>query len=538
MVSGGGMMYLSDGIAAHPHLKAVCHHHEQAAAMAAVAYAKYKESIGVCYVTTGCGGTNAVTGLLGAWQDNTPCLFISGQAPTKETVRWSGLPLRQFGVQEADIIPVVESLTKYAIMVERPMEIALHLEKAVQLATTGRPGPVWLDIPLDVQNAEIDPDALMHYRGNAAVPAPGQDALGDVWEALSKAKRPVIVAGHGIRLAGAIRDLSLFAVKSDIPIVTPFLGADLLPSDYARFIGRIGNKGTTAGNLALKNADVVLAIGTRLSVSSIGYGYDGIDKAAKLIVVDIDPAEHGKNTVKINRFVHSDAKAFLIGINALPALSCPPAWGERCTEWKAKYPVFRPEQRDSTDGINVYHFLDCLSRAMHDDAVVVADAGSAFYATARALPIRSDQRLILSGGQAEMGNTLPAAIGVCYARDRKQVIGITGDGSLQMNIQELQTVVHNHLPIVLFVWNNGGYLSIRSTQRRYFGRFIGTDKTNGVSFPDLEAIAGAYGIEYLRIQDGRFMENDIVEALSHEDAIIVEVMCQPDQEIVPKENVE
>ena len=537
LVSGGGMMFLSDGIAKHPYLKAICNHHEQASAMAAVAYAKYKEDLGVAYVTSGCGGTNAITGLLNAWQDNIPCIFISGQVKTKETTRNSGLKLRQFGTQELDIISIVESITKYSVMVNDPSEIAYHLEKAVFLAKSGRPGPVWIDVPLDVQGAIIEEKKLKRFNPKEIrkkyKEIPTQEEIKKFINLLKKSKRPVIIGGQGIRLAKAIPEFKKFIEKYQIPVVAPYLGISNLPSNHKLFIGRIGNKGNRAGNFTVQNADLVISIGSRLSVNSIGYEYAKFAREAKVVVVDIDPEEHKKKTIKIDLFINSDAKEFLKIVNSKISLDTN-EWIKKCSKWKNKYPVCLPEYKKEEKGINLYYFVDSLSKKMKSDAVIVSDAGSAFYATSQAIQLKEKQRYITSGGQAEMGFTLPACIGVSIAKRRKEVLGITGDGSFQMNIQELQTIIHNKLPIKIFVWNNDGYLSIRATQSKFFeGRFIGTDKDSGVSFPSLEKISKAYGIKYFKISKSSKLEKDLEKILSFSGSVICEVMCLRDQKIVP-----
>ena len=535
MVSGGGVMFLTDGVAKHPGLRAVCNHHEQATAMAAVSYAKYREDLGVAYVTTGCGGTNALTGLLGGWQDNVSCLFISGQCKRKETIRNSGLRLRQFGVQEADIIAVVESLTKYAVMVNDPGKIAYHLDEAVHLARSGRPGPVWLDIPLDVQGALVDPEKLERFvpSGQETEAAPTDAELRHVGELLCGSKRPIIVAGQGIRLAKAIPSFRSFVEKHRIPVVASRLGIDLLPSDHPLFIGRIGTKGDRAGNFAVQNADLVLAVGSRFSVSSTGHEYDKFAREAKIVVVDVDPVEHRKNTVRIDRFIHADAGDFL-GKYRPPETPDTAAWVKRCLGWKAKWPVCLPEYAEAKGGINLYYFVDRISRKMRNDSVIVSDAGSSFYVVSQGVQVRDGQRYITSGGQADMGYTLPATIGISIARGGKEVLGVTGDGSFQMNIQELQTVVHYDLPVKIFVWNNDGYLSIRASQSKFFeGRFIGTDKTSGVSFPEVEKIANAYGIKYFRVEESAKLDGVLDEVLEYPQAVLCEVMCLRDQEVVP-----
>jgi len=537
MVSGGGMMFLSDSIAIHPHLEAVCTHHEQAAAMAAVSYAKYNQNIGVCYVTTGCGGTNAITGLLNGWQDNIPCLFVSGQSKRSQTIQNSGLKLRQFGVQEADIITIVRSLTKYAVMVDKPELIAYHLDKALFLARHGRPGPVWLDIPLDVQGADIDASSLLRFsqvdRESKEYGLPTDSEIDAVVRMLERARRPIIIAGQGIRLGKAISEFKAFIDKFQIPFVVSKLGVDLLPSANPLYIGRIGTKGNRPGNLAVQNSDLVISIGCRLSVSTTGHDYETFAREAEIVVVDIDPFEHKKHTVRIDKFIHADARLFLGKIEKRNAPSARTQWTQKTRHWKNKYPACLPEHADDVDGINLYHFVNCLSNALHNEAIVVADAGSAGYVTKQAIQLKEGQRVILSGGQMEMGYTLPATIGVCYAKNKGQVIGITGDGSFQMNIQELQTIVHNDLLIKIFVWNNDGYLSIRATQRKFFeGRFIGTDSTSGLSLPNIKKIAEAYGLEYFHLARSHDLTGKIQEILDCPKAAVCEVMCIRDQEIM------
>lgn len=337
MLSGGGMMFLSDGLVKNIKLNKICNHHEQAAAMAAVSYAKYKGTIGVVYVTTGCGSTNAVTGVLNAWQDNIPCLFISGQSKRKETVRNSGLKLRQFGVQEADIIPIIESITKYSVMVNDPDRIAYHIDKAVFLASSGRPGPVWLDIPLDVQGSSINEKELVRFSGrdekNEYKDEPTLDEVKNFKRALTSSKRPVILAGQGIRLSKSITLFREFVEKTNIPVVVSRLGFDLLPTEHPLFVGCIGNKGTRAGNFAVQNADLVVAIGSRLSVSTTGHEYGAFAREAKIIVIDIDPEEHKKNTVRIDIFINADAGKFLKKLRK-STFSDFKSWIKQCQQWK------------------------------------------------------------------------------------------------------------------------------------------------------------------------------------------------------------
>ncbi len=536
MLTGGGMMFLSDSVYVHPKLKAVCNHHEQASAMAAVGYAKYTGGIGVAYTSTGCGATNAITGLLDAWQDSVPCVFVSGQVKRKETTHNSDIPLRQIGTQEADIIPIVKSLTKYAVMLNDPHEVAYHIEKALYLAKTGRPGPVWIDIPMDVQGAffdstkqkKFDPKELKkEYKK-----VPTKRELSALEKMLKEAKRPVIIGGQGLRLAGALPEFKKFVEKYKIPVVAPYLGVSNLPTDHSNYIGVIGTKASRSGNLAMQNADLIIAIGTRLSVTAIGYEYELFAREAKKIVIDIDPVEHKKPTIKIDLFINADAKEFITRFQPkqMPDVRF---WLKQCREWKKKYPVCLPAYRTLKGKISMFNLIDTLSRLMPADGVVVSDAGSSFYVTTMAVNIKKKQRYLTSGGQADMGFTVPASIGAAVAKGG-EVYGITGDGSLQLNIQELQTIVHNKLPVKTFVLNNSGYLSIRATQNKFFeGHLIGTGPESGVSIPSLEKIAGAYGIKYFKLSNSVTLEKDLKKVLAYKGAALVEVMCPKNEPVVP-----
>jgi len=528
-LTGGGAMFLNDGIAKHNKLKAVCNHHEQASSMAAVAYAKYTNGFAVTMSTTGCGSTNCITGLLDAWQDNLPCIFISGQVNKAQTCYNSKFKLRQFGVQEANIIELVKPITKYAIMVNDPQKIAYHFDKAIHLANTGRKGPVWIDVPLDVQGSFISPHELERFEETI----PGINADLEPFKKLLKtSKRPVILAGNGVRLANASKNLQQFAEQYNIPVVTTFLGADLLPTSHPLNIGRTGIKGNRAANFTMQNSDLLLSVGTRLGVPTIGYKYEFFARGAKLVVVDIDPEEHKKDTVKIDLFLHMDAKDFLNKLDL--DFKCDNFWPAKSLEWKQKWPVFLPEHVNDEGGISLYYFVKKLSEYLRHDSAVVSDAGSAYYVSSQALQLDKEQRHIIPGAQAEMGFTIPGCIGVSFAKDRGEAIGITGDGSFQTNIQELQTIVQYNLPIKLFVLNNDGYLSIRTTQRKYFeDRFIGTDKNDGVSFPETKKIADAYGIKYFLFADNTDLDKDLSQVFDFEGPAICEVSCKKWDEILP-----
>ena len=533
MISGGGAMFLNDAVALNDNVNALFCHHEQACAMAAVGSAKYLNDISAAVVTTGCGTTNALTGLLDAWQDSVPCLFISGQVKRRETTRNSGLALRQFGVQELDVIPIVESLTKYAVMVNEPSEIAYHMEKAYSIATDGRPGPVWIDVPMDVQSAIISEDELVHYHVEKKMSSIRKSDITFISDLLEKAERPIVLAGNGVRLADSVEELRLFVKNASIPCVVSYLGVDFFEQDNWNYIGRLGIKGDRAGNFAIQNSDLVICIGCRLSVALTGFEYDKFAREAKLIVVDVDSEEHKKKTVKIDYLFESDAKLFLKNINSIKIKKNWNRWLEKCNEWKETWLTIQPEYNEKK--VNKYKFIEALSEQLPDDSVVVTDAGSSGYVTYQSLRIKSTkQRLITSGAQMDMGFTIPASIGVSVASNNKTVVGITGDGSFQLNIQELQTIVHNQIPVKIFVWNNNGYLSIRTTQRKFFNkRYYGTDSTCGVSFPSTEEICKAYGLRFFRIENRNQLKKTIEKTLSVKKPVICEVICPTDQEIIP-----
>ena len=530
-LTGGGAMFLNDGIASNDNINAICNHHEQACAMGAVAYAKYKNGLATAMLTTGCGATNAITGLLDAWQDNTPVIFISGQIKRKETSRNSKTNLRQFGVQEADIISIVESLTKYSVMVNEPDEILYHLERAAHLAMTGRPGPVWIDIPLDVQGFFIKIDELKHFTPEieATQEIKGMDRLVKMYE---KAERPIILAGNGVRLSGSVDKLREFSSKNNIPCVVSYLAVDYFEQDSPNYVGRLGIKGDRAGNFAIQNSDLIISLGSRLSVCLTGFEYELFARNSKLIVVDIDEDEHKKDTVYIDQFIHADVGNFLSKFASKITPKISGDWQNKCVHWKNKWPVYQGGY--DADTVNMYEFTKTLSELASEDEIVVSDAGSSYYVTSQSFTFNSNkQRYITSGAQADMGFTLPAAIGTCIAAN-KSVVGITGDGSFQLNIQELQTIKHYNLPVKLIVWNNNGYLSIRATQDKFFdGRRIGTDPESGVSFPEVEKIAKAYDLPYVKINNAAELRKKLTDVISASGPVICEVMCPENQEIVP-----
>jgi len=540
MLSGGGCMHLIDSFGKSEKMRYWCMHHEQSISMAVDAYGRMKNDLAVAVVTCGPGATNTITGLLGAYQDSSPCVFISGQAKRKQTVFNSGIEgMRQIGQQEVNIIPIVQSITKYAVMINEPKDIRYHLEKAVYFARNGRPGPVWIDVPLDVQSSLIDESELKGFTPeNDKFPNDLTKKMKELSADIQASKRPVIVAGQGVRIAGACSALEKFVSEYDIPVVSSFLGIDVLPSDHKCAIGRIGVKGTRAGNLTMQNADLLIAIGSRLSVSSMGFDDDVFAREAKVVVVDIDEIEHKKNTFHKDMLIISDAKVFIDTIAEDLANKLDKhvfrEWLGKATSWKNRYPVCLPKYEDDSQGINYYKMLDLINNYTDSNNPVVSDAGSAFYVTSQSINLKDGERYIPSGALATMGFTLPASIGVAVANLNNTVIGITGDGSLQQNIQELQILKQYQLPVKLFVMNNNGYLSIRSSQRKFFqDHFVAEGPSSGVTFPDLSLIAKAYGLDFFSIDTIENAQVLLPKVFSDNKPTIIEVKTIEFQEIIP-----
>lgn len=544
LISGGGIMHLTDALGRNRRLRYICCHNEQAVTMAADGYAKISGGFGTALLTTGPGTTNAITGVVGAWQDSSRVFVVSGQSKFSQTIHKSGLKgLRQFGVQEADILPMVKSVTKYCAMVEKPEDIRYHLEKAMFLASYGRPGPVWIDVPLDVQGAVIKPGDLRAFDPakegfNAPAPSPSATDLTAARKSLAGASRPVIIAGQGVRLAGAAGLLVKFAEKHDIPVVTPRLGIDLMPTVHPLYVGRPGIKGDRAANFAVQNSDFLLCVGTRLSINLTGHEYSKFARGARVFVVDVDPVEHAKQTVRIDRLINSDAAKFLRAMLVRFKKGATgrewPAWAGRCREWKSRYPVVLSEYRRPEGAVNTYYFAEVLSQLSSGRDAIVIDSGSSSYVMSQAVSIKSGQRYIASGGLGAMGYAVPAAIGASVALGGGRVLCVTGDGSMHMNIQELETISYSKLPVKIFIFNNGAYASIKTTQKKFFqGRFVGVDSHSGVSLPEWKKAAALYRMKWLRIDNSASMASRIKAALTAKGPVLCEVICSADQAIIP-----
>lgn len=546
-VVGGGAMHLNDALGHKEGLKVIYNHHEQACAIAAEAYARLDNKIAAVCVTTGPGGTNALTGVVGGWLDSIPMFIISGQVRYDTTARYAlrftETPLRAMGDQEYDIVKSVESMTKYATMIENPGEIRFALEKGWHLATTGRPGPVWIDIPVDFQGSYIDTEELAGYdpaEDDAKLPpAVSDDVVRIVLEKIKAAKRPVFHAGYGIRLSGGYEVFREVAEKLNIPVVTYWNAVDLIEDENPLYCGRAGNMGDRPGNWAIQNADLILAVGTRISIRQVGYNWKTWARAAEVIMVDIDQAEMRKPTLHVDMPIWADAKDFLTRMNKAAAAPVhqEDSWLETCQRWKKEYPVVLPRQWEKNDHVNVYAFVRYLSSRLPENSLTAVSNGACCVVGNQAYVIQKGSRMANNSAIASMGYGLPAAIGTCIGGNRKTTICLEGDGSIMMNLQELQTVLTNRLPIKLFLINNNGYHSIRITQTNLFNEHskVGIGPESGdLSFPDFKKIAEAFGYPYYSACSNAEMKVIVDEVLKTEGPVFCEIFTDTEQVWEPK----
>ena len=541
-VTGGGAMHLNDAFGHQEGMHCVYNHHEQACAIAAESYARIHNKIAACVVTTGPGGTNAITGVVGGWLDSIPMLVISGQVRYDTTARWSGLGIRSMGDQEFEITKAVDCMTKYCEMVTDKNKIRYCLEKALKLSQQGRPGPCWLDIPLDIQGSYVETDDLYPYdgEGDETLPeVPSDDVILEIIDMIKNAERPVFNAGNGIRIAGAFDEFRAVIEKLNIPVVTGWDSIDLIEDEHPLYVGRAGIMGDRPGNFAVQNSDIFFSVGSRLSIRQVGYNYKSWARAAKKIVVDVDAEELKKPTVNPDMPICADAKAFLKRMNELLSdekLFDKENWNETCRNWKKDYPVVLPKHYEQTEPVNVYAFIKELSSRLNEGQITVVGNGSACVVGSHGYVIKKDQRFIINSAIASMGYDLPAAIGACVCDHSQDIINVTGDGSIQMNLQELQTIVQNKLPIKIFMINNGGYHSIRQSQMNFFGEplvGVGQD-SHDLSFPDMSKLIPAYGIPYVRIEKNADLGAKIEETLAIPGYAFCEIMVDPDQKFEPK----
>jgi len=542
LVTGGGSMHLNDAFGRCSDIKYIAFHHEQACAMAAESYCRMTGTLAAVNVTTGPGGTNAITGVFGAYVDSIAMLVISGQCKWETLVRSTNLPLRQLGDQEVDIVRMVKGITKYAEVVSDPQTIKYHLERALYLAKSGRPGPVWLDVPINVQGALINPETLKGYDpAEDAIECETNDLKDEckkILNKLSMAKRPVILAGGGVRISGAHEGFLKLADRLGIPITTGWNAQDVIWNDHPLYVGRPGIIGDRAGNFAVQSADFLLILGSRLNIRQVSYAWENFARAAYKVMIDIDAAELRKPTLKIDLPIHADLKDV---VNILLELktSGPTQEHQQYLEWclarKRKYPVVLPDYRKNNDKINPYYFVENLFDNLPEGQRVVTGDGTACVVTFQAAFLKRHQRLYTNSGCASMGYDLPAAIGACIATGGEPLVCIAGDGSIQMNLQELQTIVSLNLPIKIFVLNNCGYHSIRQTQHSYFpDNIVGCGIESGLGFPSFEKLAFAYGIPFRSLTSNTEMIARIRETLDGPGPQLCEVTLDLNQQFAPK----
>ncbi len=543
MLTGGGAMHLNDSFGRHPGLEKVYNHHEQASAMAADSYARISQAIPIVNVTTGPGGINTLNGVFGAWVDSLPMLIVSGQVKFETTVDSTHLSLRQLGDQECRIIEMVKGITKYAVMVTEPRDIKYHLQKALFLTKTGRPGPVWLDIPMNVQGSMIDPEDLHAFDPEqegllAAVPSADAAMIAKIYATLHTAQRPVIFAGAGVRVSGAYAPFLDLIERLNIPTVCGWNTYDMVGNDHPCYAGRPASLGDRAGNFTVQNADVLLVLGSRLNIRQISYNWDAFARYAHIIMVDIDAAELDKPTLKIDQKVQADLAEFIpqmLKYAQTQTLADHSQWLAWCRARVEKYPTVLPEYWTIQDKVNPYCFMQRLSEHLPQDQIIVSGDGTACVVAFQSMILKAGQRLYTNSGCASMGYDLPGAIGACVASGRREIVCLAGDGSIMQNIQELATIAFNQYPIKIFILNNNGYHSIRQTQQNFFGQpLIGVGPDSGLGFPDFEKLVAGFGLPYIRCQQHEELTEQIEATLRHTGPVVCEVFIDLEQVFAPK----
>lgn len=535
---GGGAMHLNDSLGRNGQIMPVCMLHEQGGAIAAEAYARITEGYSACLVTSGPGGTNAVTGLAGAYLDSTPVIFISGQVKRADLVNGQGI--RQFGIQEVDIISVVKSLTKYAVQITDENKICYELEKAAFIARHRRPGPVWIDIPLDIQAMQINPEELVHYESEEDASFTAQEKIDEIIQMMNQSKRPVLILGHGVRLAGGIEIARTFCEFLGFPVLLSWNGVDLLEDEHPLYFGRPGAVGQRYANFIQQNADFVLTIGTRLNLLSTGFDFESFLKKAKHVMVDIDVAEMKKCSLNPCIAIQSDAKVFmevLLDQKHLIDNAKRLEWLAQCRIWREKYPVMLPEQKPRNGYINTYDLVDEISRQMKgNDIYQFTSSGTAADIAMQAFRIKRGQRAFLTKGLAAMGFDLPACIGSCIASGGKRTVCVTGDGGFMMNIQELGTLHKLRLPIKIFIVDNQGYGMIYNSQNGNFkGRLTGCTRETGLGIPNILNIVQAFGIQTFILETEEKLAEQVTAVLEFDGPVICIVKVDIKQKILPRQ---
>jgi acetolactate synthase-1/2/3 large subunit len=546
LVTGGGAMHLNESLSRCPDIEPICNSHEQASAIGAENYGKATNNLGVAMVTTGPGGTNTITGVAGAWIDSTPCLFISGQVKRPDRMFDAhGNPrgMRQLGVQEVDIVSIVKPITKYAVTILDPQTIRYHLEKAAYLARSGRPGPVWIDIPIDVQASPIEPETLAGFdpaESLVALREPGfSEQIDRVIDALNRSDRPLVFAGNGIRLARAEREFGELIRLLKIPVVATWCAADLISSDDPLYVGRPGAIASRGANFALQNCDFLLAIGVRLDAAITGYAPEKLARGAHKVAVDIDAAELAKLEPHLQTPVCADAGVFLREILRRSDQIEPKErteWDRRCADWKTRYPVVTPEHRKPEGRVSIYHLAEVIAcETKPSDLMVSGSSGSAIEIFLLSCPTRTGQRIYHTAGLGSMGFAIPGSIAVCLAGGRQRTICVDGDGGFQFNIQELETAARMNLPVKFFVLNNDGYASIRTSQQYYFKRsHLGCDRATGMTIPDISRVAQGYGLKTAVILDQSNLNEEVRQVVETPGPVVCDVRVIPDEIRAPR----
>lgn len=530
LLSGGMMMHLLDSISKSRNIKYICNHHEQASAMAAEAYARITGNIGLCYATSGPGATNLITGIAGAWLDSSPVFFITGQSRTQLTIRGSGIPdLRMFGNFEVDIVSIVKPITKYAVVLDRPENVLFELEKAFYIAKEGRPGPVLIDFPLDIQGSMVDEFNLKKFQiPEKRVYQVEENQYSIVIEKLKSSKRPLIIGGNGIRISAMVDEFRKIVSDLKIPVVTTQLANDLMPYQHNQYVGKLGLRGDRAGNFAIQTADLIISIGSSLHITNTGYELEYFAPEAFKIVIDIDKAVLQKNLPISDFQINVDVNSFLENVlkKIEPSdLNISNSWIQRLEKIKNKYQVINENLIFSNDNINTYSIVDAISDLLKGDEIIITDAGSLYYIIGQTFKAKNNQRVIVSGALGAMGYALPAAIGASIAEPNKQVICITGDGSMQTNIQELQTISNYNLNCKIIVLNNKGYASIRNSQSAFQeGHVAASSESTGVTFPNWGAVANSYKLNFKSEKSYKNLRNFLSTILSEEGPLFAEII--------------
>jgi acetolactate synthase-1/2/3 large subunit len=535
LLPGGGCMHLVDSLGNRSDIEHTCCLHEQGATIAAEAYGQYTNHLGVVLVTTGPGGTNALTGVAGAWIDSTPMLIISGQAKREDMILDRGV--RQMGIQEVDIVAMVKPITKYAVTIMEPEQIKFELQKALSLATSGRKGPVWLDIPLDVQGVMVDEDTLPGFvPDDKQLPLASENQLRRLAELIAQAKRPAFLIGNGVRIAERLEVCRQLVERVGAPVLTSWKMADFIPEDHPLYCGRPGIVGQRGANFVQQTCDCLVVLGSRLDLCQTGFNHPNFAPHAKKVVIDVDSHEIAKLDMPLELGIEEDLSTFLDRFLPLASANPCSAWLATCKGWQANYPVVLPEYRQGDGPVNTYHLIDILSDLLGEgDVLVPASSGASAELVPQALRVREGLRYLNTPGLGAMGFDLPAAIGACLASGRKRTICLAGDGGFQMNIQELQTLKRLNLPVKLFVLNNDGYGSIRAMQtNRFAGHLVACDSSSGLELPDICKQAETIGLASRRLDSSKNLAAKVAEVLAMTGPIVCEVLADPDVPTAPR----